>query len=286
MKIKKSTLLLWKKRFFFSLLIVAIFSLLYSYFVTSFFTITQYKIIGVPAQYEESLVSQINSNLSQKIFGFIPKDKIFSYHSNAIRHAVVTILPNTKTVETMPFGLHTVKIIVTKYIPVFKIDNYKGITEDGIIYQDYDNINTLPTLTFSTSSFLSLDKELLFSSSLKKIESKDFSTIVPLLGKVNAVIFKVSRVDISEDRDITFYSENGLSKVIFSGLTDSDKVWSNLVSAIDTDPLKSQLLQKKEELEYLDTRFGNKVFFKFTNSKKTDIIENNATSTATTTVLQ
>ena len=68
---------------------------------------------------------------------------------------------------------------------------------------------------------------------------------------------------------------------MFSGIADTDKVWSNIVSAIDTDPLKSKLLNNKDKLEYLDARFGNKVFFKFTNDGKTAIIPSHDISTST-----
>jgi hypothetical protein len=84
---------------------------------------------------------------------------------------------------------------------------------------------------------------------------------------------------------VTLSNELASSTIKFSSKEDIKKVWSNLVSAIDTEPLKSKLANSKNKLEYLDTRFGNKVFFKFTNEGKTIIMPTyEATSTATTTV--
>ena len=83
-------------------------------------------------------------------------------------------------------------------------------------------------------------------------------------------------------------NREGKSEVIFAKSDDVDKIWSNIVSAIDTEPLKSKLEKDKSFLQYLDARFGNKVFYKFTNSQAGDIIQStsnspHATSTATTT---
>jgi hypothetical protein len=81
------------------------------------------------------------------------------------------------------------------------------------------------------------------------------------------------------------YSEMSSSTLILAQNPDFKKVWSNLVSALDTDPLKTKMSQGKNNLMYVDLRFGNKVFYKFTNVSTAGIIDSSyATTTATTTL--
>ena len=104
------------------------------------------------------------------------------------------------------------------------------------------------------------------------------------------IIFPVHMILVDTNGDIFLKDTDDkyTLKVVLSA--DFNKTWSTLVSAIDTDPLKSKLLNNKNNLEYLDARFGNKVFYKFTNDKKTDIIAKSkntfyeATTTATSTI--
>ena len=80
-------------------------------------------------------------------------------------------------------------------------------------------------------------------------------------------------ISIDESDDVHVKNQETGSEVIFTGRDDVDKVWSNIVSAIDTEPLKSKLATKKNTLQYLDARFGNKVFYKFTNGNEGDLIQ-------------
>ena len=117
------------------------------------------------------------------------------------------------------------------------------------------------------------------------VTKEKLSTVFSLVNKINSVIFVVTKVDMDPFGDISLYDDRGMSRVVFAGNQDTDKVWSNLVSAVDTDPLKSKLAVNKDNLEYLDARFGNKVFYKFTNDTKTAIIQSHGTTTSATTTV-
>ncbi len=70
------------------------------------------------------------------------------------------------------------------------------------------------------------------------------------------------------DGDIEiFLSSNRLppnsQKVIFKKDFDFEKTVENLEASMDTDPLKSDFKNTYNTLQYIDLRFGNKVYFKF-----------------------
>ncbi len=51
--------------------------------------------------------------------------------------------------------------------------------------------------------------------------------------------------------------------IIFKSNSDFQKLAENLDTALNTEPLKSNFKNKYSSLEYIDLRFGNKVYYKF-----------------------
>jgi hypothetical protein len=159
------------------------------------------------------------------------------------------LLPNTKSVSISPTSLHTLRIKVESHAPIFKINEKEAITKEAIVYTEIEDISNLSTLSFTSTSTITPDL---------------ISKIIDIIPKVSASIFEIKSININEYNDIYLQGNlNNKSSIILSETSDVKKVWSNLVSAIDTEPLKSKLIKQKDKLEYLDTRFGNKVFYKY-----------------------
>lgn len=254
------------------------------YYKTPIFTITSYDIIGVPDLYKETISSNLSLLAQENTYGIIPRNKIFTYHKRAIKQSIVAVLPNTKKIVILPIGFHKLRIKVESYEPIFKIDTTRGVTKDGIIYIEFKDMSNLPTISFSSSTIEEVIRDDSRYYMIKGIDTSILNSLSLFLDKVNTVIFSVAKVTVDGYGDITLYDKHELSKIMFKRETNPDKVWSNILSAIDTEPLKSRLAKEKDNLEYLDARFGNKVFYKFTNNLKTAIIEDHATTTSTTTI--
>ncbi len=52
-------------------------------------------------------------------------------------------------------------------------------------------------------------------------------------------------------------------KIIFNQVDNAQKLIENLKSALVAEPLKTEIKEKYQKLLYIDLRFGNKVYFKF-----------------------
>ncbi len=258
------------KIFFILIVLSFLGGIFYLYFNTGFFTIHNYEIIGVKNEYISTLQKKFELLDKQKLYKVLPGNRVISYHSKDIKSVIREVLPNTATVSILPISFHTLRISVTTYTPLFKTGDHQAITKDAIIYTEMRDINELPLFTFATSS---------------NITPQILSQVSDIITKVSATIFPVQLINVNEYSDIYLRKTDNGSAVILSATSDIKKVWSNLVSAIDTEPLKSKLETEKDRLEYLDTRFGNKVFYKFTNDNKTSIIGNYATTTSSTTTL-
>lgn len=255
------------------------------YFRTPLFTITTYELKGVPEMYKEKIHERLRHVASTPRYKIFPTNRIVGYRATSIRETIVDILPNTESVTILPTGLHTLTIEVSKYTPLFKFDETRGITKEGIIYTEVNDMSSLPVFFIASSTTHDMVENGIRVTEIEDLTVDDFAELSEFIQNINQILFTVRKIHIDTYGDVTLYSKDDESKIFFSRETDIQKVWSNLVSAIDTEPLKSKLTQEKEVLEYLDARFGNKIFYKFTNISKGSIIKSHDTSnlSATTT---
>lgn len=259
MKIKRKVLNRIIK-FFLGILIFSIFyGALYLIFVTNFVRINSFELVGSDDRYKEQILTSLNNSLSKKVF-LIPTNNLLTYRSSVFEKDIKNILTNTKEVRVRPSSLNTLRISIEKYQPVFKtqVENM-AMEENGFIYKEINDISNLP---------------IFISSSTQNKET--INKMSNFIQKVDSVLFKVDLILIDEYGDV--YLKNNLkgSYVVFKSKDDLEKLWITLLSAIETNPIKESITAPVNNLEYIDVRFGNKVFYKFTNSTHQDII---ATST-------
>ncbi len=286
MRIKRSTLAILIKRLTVIGVSVLVFAILYVVFITHLFTITAIELVGVKDEYKAEILSDLNEETTHKILGILPSNRIFSYRSLKFKKIITKTLPNVNDIHIGVRGLHTLRIVVTYYEPILRFEDAKAVTKDGILYNEIQDITALPLLTLATTtSFSNEELDGVMVTRITFLSNEKLESILSLVSKINSTIITVRRIDIDTYGDISLYDERGVSKVVFTKDQDVKKVWSNLVSAIDTDPLKTKLRDNKDNLEYLDVRFGNKVFYKFTNDTKTAIIQSHGTTTSATTTV-
>lgn len=293
MKIKRRTLttaIRWIVRISITSGIIALF---YCYFLTNIFTITSYDISGVDEDARAAIITQLHILDKQKAYKVFPLDKIFTYSNSVITNTIRERVPEMATVSMRPVGLHMVKIEVTLLKPLFRASDTQAVNEDGIIFNTKYSIHIYPLITIASST-----TEIVKNSGLPftrmalphddefdKSRDKEFLLeLSSLATKISSIVFSVDSIQIESTGDITFLNASGTSKVVVLKNSDYKKAWSTLVSAIDTDPLKTKLEVNRGGLEYLDVRYGNKVFYRFNdmafqNGTVTGILDHHATST-------
>jgi hypothetical protein len=278
----KGRRILWKRVILGTLGILLLVGAFYVYFKTGFFTIKTYEIVGADVKHVSELNSIFLALDKQKLYKILPGNRVLSFHKHQMKKEILNLLSNTSAISIYPVSNHTIKIKISSYEPLFSYYDDKHIfdmtvpteyeiTKEGIIYKRLDGS---PSPKFGATLVANASSTAYVNSALLN----DLSDLVP---KISSVLFPVSQIYIDEYGDIYMraYVYEAGPYVIFSSKNDSKRIWSNLVSAIDTDPLKSKLLNNKEGLEYIDTRFGNKVFYKFTPLDKSSIDVTKATST-------
>lgn len=288
MKIKRRTLTLiitWAIKI---AIVTLVISLLYCYFGTQIFTIKSYQISGVDEVTRVSIDAKLHTLNEKKFYKIIPANKIYSYSSSNITKVVRDIVPEMATIVMRPIGLHVVKIEITLLKPLFRISDTQALTEDGIIFTTKYNIHKYPRIIVasSTTKLIKRDGVVFTQMVIPERESnKEFILqLSQITTKISSVIFPIESVSVEATGDVLCIDERGISKVIFLKDSDYKKTWSTILSSIDTDPLKTKLATSKDDLEYLDARYGNKIFYRFSdmafqNGPVTGILGNHATST-------
>lgn len=264
---RKRTYVLLKRLVIRSIILVCCIGALYVYFRTGTLTIHDYRIVGTTEQQAEELKQQFGFLADQKVMKILPGNRVLSYHDNEIRTLITEVLPNTSDITLYPSGLHTLTVKIQSYTPIFAVSDTHAISENGIVYKEIVPLDTFAQLSISTSTEVSQDLLLAMET---------------LASNIDTVLFKVRYITIDEFNDIRFFDESKKTNVVVSAEANMTRIWSNILSAIDTDPLKKKLLEKAEVLEYIDTRFGNKVFYKFTNASVPVIIPPHEMATTTT----
>jgi hypothetical protein len=254
-----------------TLILCAVIGAGYVYFFTGTFTIRDYRIVGAPSGYEETLVRQIGFLAEQKLFGSLPGNRVVSYHDGEMRTAITEILPNTKNIQIYPSGFHTVTIRLMQHVPLFSVSDTHAMSTEGTVYKEITPLDAFPRLEVSSST---------------EVASKRLIEIAELAKNISDILYPVRFVSFDEYGDIRLYDERKASAIILRQDFDMTRVWSNILSAIDTDPLEGKLAADLEKLDYIDARFGNKIFYKFTTGGHASIPSEDEThdNVATTTV--
>lgn len=232
------------------------------YFWTGVFTIHTYALVGVDESYQESILRELENIGEKKIYGILPGNRSITPHRNEIKNLINETMPNTSSIKMYASSLHVLTVEVTSYVPLFSVSDSHAITREGIMYREIHSLNQVPRITIATSTTVS-------PLTLQALEK--------LIPQIDTVLYPVRYITIDEYNDIRIYDETRKHTLIFSSSSDILRMWSTVVSAVDTDPLKSSLATEKNRLVYIDARFGNKVFYKFTNGDEVDILQ--ATST-------
>jgi hypothetical protein len=241
----------------------------YIYCRSDAFTIDTYVIVGVDDTRHTEAESLVRSIVESGKDSFVPGNKIVTFRKGAIKRALVEQFPNTQSVQVYPSSIHTLKIVVTPYTPLYRISDMLALTKNGVIYTEIHPVDSYPLFMVASSSLTPITQDGVTTSRIEGVDQVFLEKLSSLIKKIESVLFPIRRIEIDSYNDIYLLSEEGIGIKITKD-ADMDKVWSTIVSAIDTDPLKTKLQNSLQSLEYLDIRFPNKVFYKFKDESFTN----------------
>lgn len=240
---------------------VVIFLCLYLYLVQAPFS--KYREVVVSDSALSGKVKNTVENiLVQKTLGFFPNNSTLSVSLRQIKNLTIA---NVSEIESVSISRKIFKreldVKYTLRTPVFKNEQGQLLDTHNSWYQD-ERVFVLPVL-----------------STTKPVSQNELNKLIFLKDTVETALFQIEKVTIDELSDVVFVLKTeSLTEIKFSLNQNEKEVWSKLVSGLDTTPLKENKDTFSKVL-YLDTRFGNKIYYKMQLGEKEVIPISTATTT-------
>jgi len=211
------------------------------------FRIQKISIQGNSTLHKEEIISNVSRSLEGRYWGIFPRDNIFIFPKEKISNNLSNTFPRVKSVilkSDFPNSL-LVEIDEKKPSAIFCEGEFCGfIDEDGAI--------------FETAAFFSDNVYVKFYSEIGRMENlnnfKRMMDFIALLSKEN---IEITSVILGEEGLLKFFTSERWSIL----LNDND----NFQIALENLKLAlgEQIKEKRQALEYIDLRFGNKIYYKF-----------------------
>lgn len=272
---------------------IFIFILIFLILITCFFFLlrwNRFKISDVEIKgnelLEESVLKEkVNIIIQGHYIYFIPKDNIFLYPERKIKQ---NLSNEYKRIKDIIFDINkdnklVINIVEFKGKYLWCGENIKDIEKRECYFMDENGY------VFDKSAFFTGDVYFKFFGPLEKNNGnilssnylpKYFSDIVTFSENLRKIGISISYLNVKENFDGEFVIEGDdtsleNSKIIFKINDNLKKVIENLEASINTEPLLSSFKNEFKNLEYIDLRFGNKVFYKFKTNEQPRILEKN-----------
>jgi len=97
-----------------------------------------------------------------------------------------------------------------------------------------------------------------------------FAKILSFKSNLEAMNLRPASLLAKDNGDMEIYLSSTIlppngPKIIFKSKSDYESIAENLQTALDTEPFKTSFKTKFNMLSYIDLRFGNRVYYKFTD---------------------
>jgi cell division septal protein FtsQ len=220
----------------------------------------------------ETIKTIVEQQLAGKYFGLFPKTNILFYPQNKIKNALQNQIKRLQDINLSLKNNNILQISVYERTPEYlwcgenlpslggglPANSQAGIGEGSEQCYFMDENGYI----FDEAPYFSGEVYFKFYGSIQNFKQLvSFNDILIGLGLKPISLF------ITNDGDIQiFLSGSSLAatpKIILRANADFEKVAENLETALSTEPLQSEFKNKYSSLQYIDLRFGNKVYYKF-----------------------
>ena len=194
-----------------------------------------------------SIKQAIQTEMSGKYLWIFPKTDIFFYPQKAI---VETLQDKFKRLENISLSIKNDKTLAVSVSERKALYTWCGTTPDVAIPQSGSPTTGAADPSgsyFSQQYFKQLIsfKDILIEFGLKPVA-------IYVTGDQNVEVFLANQAPSTNQPQIKF-KLNG----------DYENIAENLKAALTTEPLQTEFKNKYATLQYIDLRFGNKVYYKF-----------------------
>jgi cell division septal protein FtsQ len=224
---------------------------------------------------EEELRNIVEQNIAGAYFFVFPKSNVFLYPERTIEAAVVEQVKKIDRADVESDGLRAVTLTIRERRPLVlwcgkTYADFQAVNEtcyfldkDGFVYAEAPDFTGTVFKRFfgplfNTDGSLAVrDDDPVGDYFLTPSEFQRIIFFIDML-KEEEQIASVA-LALTDAMDVELYTENG-PRILFAREHDLSQTLSNLSSALNIEELSREGF---DTLEYIDLRFGNKVYYRF-----------------------
>jgi cell division septal protein FtsQ len=233
--------------------------------------INDIEITGNKVVNTEDIKVVVEEQLAGKFLWLFPKSNIFIYPENNIKHELWNKFKRINDINLSVKNNKILEISLTerdaKYTWCGETPNLVANlpNEEQCYFVDENGY------IFDEAPYFSGDVYFKFygmASSGTYFFQKNFQQLISLKDTLLAMGLKPVSLFMTNDGDIQIFLSSNTSsgiqpKIILKADADFQNVAENLQAALNTEPLLSKFKNNYSKLQYIDLRFGNKVYDKF-----------------------
>jgi hypothetical protein len=216
----------------------------------------------------QSITDTIQKEISGKYLWVFPKSNILFYPENVIKNELQNKFARLKDINLSVRNDKVLKISVNERTP-----SYLWCGEEPTIGQGSCYFMDASGYIFDTAPYFSGNVYFKFYGAVKDplgsyFPYLNFRQLISFTEIINNMGLKSVAVYKTADGDIQIFlsglnSAGVAPKILLRADADFGNVAENLQAALNTEPLKSKFKNNYSKLQYIDLRFGNKVYDKF-----------------------
>lgn len=226
--------------------------------------IKKVEVVGAKVLDKDELESFVYSKLEGKYLYLFPKSNFVITPRSKIKK---DLMSSFRRIETLNFDVsnpETLKIEITERIPFYTWCGEVFSPENSCEFMDKDGY------VFDQAPFFSGEVYFRFYGPLNEFyfQKDNFKNLILFIENLKRIDLTPVALVTKEDSEADIYlSSNSLStsspKIILSQADDLEKIFQNLKSSLDAEPLVNNIKKNYSNLQYLDLRFQNKVYYKW-----------------------
>ena len=259
-------------------LVVVVFAAIAGSTWLPFLRIRAIDIIGAKTVQQQSVVSVVQQQLYGGYLHLFARSNIFLYPKATITQSVLTEFPTFASVEIHAENFHTIGVTVVERTPAALWCGLQVASSSSCFLIDQSGIVYAPAVVYSGDAYQryygAVVGATLPQQFLSPVQFHSLTSLVDVLQQKVGASARSILVDDDQDVYVTF--ENGF-ELIFALGDDSGDVFDAFGLALQSDPFKAHALT---DFEYLDLRFGDKLYYKL-KSRVSDISRPMATTSIT-----
>lgn len=228
-----------------------------AFFHAPFFKVKEIGIKGNNSLSIEVLRDKITGHLKGSYYGVLPRGNIFLIPEKEIKKDILIGIPRVKKVQLdrkLFFGNLAVEITERQNGGILcRRETCSFVDEDGFVFEKAPYFSGNIYLRFfdervSSSSDIATGENLLSSGEFKKLlEFKELA----LKKRVN-----VSEIVLKKEEIYEIHTVEGW-RILMNSRRVANDFFVNLATTLD------EIKDERPKLDYIDLRFGNKIFYKF-----------------------